>query len=255
MRSPARISAAVPRREDRTSPGAQQTSPADRSAGGLAGHEPRWKRSGQRPRSASRWIGVAGAFGPDGGGSAGRDSSASAAWIGAGAQTRDSSSRGNQSMSSSRGGGGGGSSVSRGGGGGGGGGSGGWWWRWEPRWWRWRRPQVTYLEPLTHFRREEKAMVLYINRKKRDSWFKRCGALLMAAAFIALLISGPSQAETVKQRTFASPEEAVKAMVEALKSNDVKAVEAIFGPGSRDLLSSGDPVADTIRARAICQTV
>jgi len=87
-------------------------------------------------------------------------------------------------------------------------------------------------------------MVLYINTKKRDSWIKRCGALAMAAAFIALVISGPSQAETAKQRTFASPEEAVKAFVEALKSNDAKAVEAILGPGSRDLVSSGDPVAD-----------
>jgi hypothetical protein len=66
----------------------------------------------------------------------------------------------------------------------------------------------------------------------------------MAAAFIALVISAPSQAETVKQRTFASPEEAVKAFVEALKSNDVKALEAILGPGSWDLIVSGDPVAD-----------
>ncbi len=87
-------------------------------------------------------------------------------------------------------------------------------------------------------------MVLYINSKKRDSWFKRCGALVMAAAFIALVISAPSQAETVKQRAFASSEEAVKAFVEALKSDDVKALEAILGPGSRDLVSSGDPVAD-----------
>jgi len=67
--------------------------------------------------------------------------------------------------------------MSRGGGGGGGGsrgGGGG-----GPRR-RWRRPQVAYLEPLTHFRREEKAMVLYINTEKRNSWIKRCGALAMA---------------------------------------------------------------------------
>jgi hypothetical protein len=88
-------------------------------------------------------------------------------------------------------------------------------------------------------------MVLHINRTERDSWFKRCGALLMAAAFIALVISGPTLAATVKQRTFASPEEAVKALVEALKSKDAKALEAIFGPGSKDLVSSGDPVADS----------
>jgi hypothetical protein len=67
----------------------------------------------------------------------------------------------------------------------------------------------------------------------------------MAAALIALVLSGPSLAATVKQRTFASPEEAVKALVEALKSKDTKALEEIFGPGSKDLVSSGDPVADS----------
>jgi len=86
-------------------------------------------------------------------------------------------------------------------------------------------------------------MVLYIDTKK-DSWFKGCGALVIAAAFIVLLFFGSAHAQTVKQRTFASPEEAVKAFIEALKSNDVKALEAILGPGSRDLVSSGDPVAD-----------
>ncbi len=46
------------------------------------------------------------------------------------------------------------------------------------------------------------------------------------------------------KETFASPAEAVKAMVEALKVGDSKALAAIFGPGSEDLISSGDPVAD-----------
>jgi hypothetical protein len=91
---------------------------------------------------------------------------------------------------------------------------------------------------------EEKGMVLYINTKERCLWFKRCGALVITAASIALLIFGSAYAETVKQRTFGAPEEAVKAFVEALRSNDVKALEAIFGPGSKDLLWSGDPVAD-----------
>ena len=57
-------------------------------------------------------------------------------------------------------------------------------------------------------------------------------------------MSGLSPAETVKQRTFASPEEAVEALVTALRSNDVNALEAIFGPGSQDLFISGDPVKD-----------
>jgi hypothetical protein len=87
-------------------------------------------------------------------------------------------------------------------------------------------------------------MVLKINRVKKDSWLKRTGAVLVTLAFLALVVCAPSLAATAKQRTFVSPEEAVKTMVEALKSNDVKALEAIFGPGSRDLISSGDPVAD-----------
>jgi len=87
-------------------------------------------------------------------------------------------------------------------------------------------------------------MVLHINTKKRDSWCKCCGVLVIAAALIALAISGFAHAETVKQRTFASPQEAAKAFVEALKTEDVKTLEAILGPDSEDLISSGDPVAD-----------
>jgi hypothetical protein len=50
-----------------------------------------------------------------------------------------------------------------------------------------------------------------------------------------------------KQKTFASPEEAVKALVAALKAEDTKALSALFGPGSKDLVSSGDAVADKAR--------
>lgn len=87
-------------------------------------------------------------------------------------------------------------------------------------------------------------MELQINKAEKNSGLRLCGAVLVSALLIALLTSGLCRAETVKQRTFASPDEAVKAMVEALKSKDAKALEAIFGPGSKDLISSGDPVMD-----------
>jgi len=45
-------------------------------------------------------------------------------------------------------------------------------------------------------------------------------------------------------QTFRSPEEAVKALVEALSANDEKKLLAIFGPGGKQLISSGDEVAD-----------
>jgi hypothetical protein len=87
-------------------------------------------------------------------------------------------------------------------------------------------------------------MVLQINRTTKYFWLKQCGTLLIAAAFITLVLSGRSQAETGKQQTFASPEEAVTALVAALKTGDTKTLSAIFGPESKDILSSGDPVAD-----------
>jgi hypothetical protein len=92
-------------------------------------------------------------------------------------------------------------------------------------------------------------MVLFVCTKRRNSCFKRYGALLMAVAFFVLMISAPSKAETVKQRTFASPEEAVEGFIEALKSNDMNALEAILGSGHRDLLWSGDPVVDQSRRK------
>jgi hypothetical protein len=46
------------------------------------------------------------------------------------------------------------------------------------------------------------------------------------------------------QETFASPEEAAKALVSAAGANDVTKLLAILGPDSKPLISSGDEVAD-----------
>ena len=86
--------------------------------------------------------------------------------------------------------------------------------------------------------------MLQINKEKRNFWLKRCGAILMTVMFIALVVSDLSLAENMNQLAFASPEAAVRAMVKALNSDDLKTLEAIFGPGSRDLIASGDPAAD-----------
>ena len=55
-------------------------------------------------------------------------------------------------------------------------------------------------------------------------------------------IASPPPADT--QKTFSSPEEASAAFVEAAKSGDPHALLAIFGPGAKDVLFSGDPVKD-----------
>ena len=87
-------------------------------------------------------------------------------------------------------------------------------------------------------------MILQINMTTKSSWLKQCGTVLIAAVFIALVISCQPQAKTGEQRTFSSPDEAVKALVGALKAEDTKMLSVIFGPGSEDIFSSGDPVAD-----------
>jgi len=52
-----------------------------------------------------------------------------------------------------------------------------------------------------------------------------------------------------KQRTFATPEEAARALVDAVKAADSKAVVEILGPASRSWISSGDKVSDAEEGR------
>jgi hypothetical protein len=49
---------------------------------------------------------------------------------------------------------------------------------------------------------------------------------------------------SVKQQSFATPDEALKAVVEDLKSDNRSDLIKIFGPGIEPILNSGDPVAD-----------
>jgi Protein of unknown function (DUF2950) len=53
-----------------------------------------------------------------------------------------------------------------------------------------------------------------------------------------------ANATDIKQKSYASPEEAVKALVDAVKANNNDELLAIFGPGSEDIISSGDEVDD-----------
>jgi hypothetical protein len=68
---------------------------------------------------------------------------------------------------------------------------------------------------------------------------------LVLAVVLALGLAPPIfGADTVKQKTFSSPEEGVKALMEATKKNDTKAMLAILGPEAKSLIESGDQVSD-----------
>jgi Protein of unknown function (DUF2950) len=65
-------------------------------------------------------------------------------------------------------------------------------------------------------------------------------ALLTGVTVLALALSSFAQA----QERFKTPESAVEALVNAARGGDRKTVLTILGPGSQELVSSGDPVAD-----------
>jgi hypothetical protein len=62
---------------------------------------------------------------------------------------------------------------------------------------------------------------------------------------VTIIAAGTGNAvEAIKQKTFASPEEAGKELFAALQAGDVKAMLEVLGPGSREIVQSGDAVAD-----------
>jgi len=86
-------------------------------------------------------------------------------------------------------------------------------------------------------------MIFKIKGKNILGWF----SILIAVAFLLTGSSAFGKAAPAAQKTFSSPEEAVKALITAARNNDDKEVIAIFGPAGKDLISSGDAVADRQR--------
>ncbi len=86
-------------------------------------------------------------------------------------------------------------------------------------------------------------MVFFENNK-----FRILKRLLNAGLLILTLVglSGWVSAEekNTKGETFNSPQQAIEALVNAVKKDDVPALISIFGPDGKDLILSGDPVAD-----------
>ena len=75
---------------------------------------------------------------------------------------------------------------------------------------------------------------------------RRLVTVLGVALAITLCAScGPDQEqEAIDQTGFKTPEEAVTALVAAVRADDMAKMTAILGPDSEDLLDSGDEVAD-----------
>lgn len=86
-----------------------------------------------------------------------------------------------------------------------------------------------------------------LNVQSRPLCDARGLACLWSVAAVLLAYTLSFGAAAPQPRSFTSAEEAVKAAIAAARKGDDKELTAIFGPGSTELLRSGDPVADKQR--------
>ena len=79
--------------------------------------------------------------------------------------------------------------------------------------------------------------------KRRALVRLRDGIIAVLAALVGIVVLSPAAA--AKQANFATPEQAVDALVAATRADSTDQLLNVLGPGSRKLISSGDAVADT----------
>jgi hypothetical protein len=91
---------------------------------------------------------------------------------------------------------------------------------------------------------EEKSMFHTVLKIKNYGF--RCFIVTAVALFLVVCAVNPVRAATkgVQQIMFSSPEDAVKAFVAAVKSDDLKKMVAILGPHGKSIVASGDDIAD-----------
>jgi hypothetical protein len=82
-----------------------------------------------------------------------------------------------------------------------------------------------------------------LNLKVFNKWLAVL-TCIVPVAILFLASSSDSLAASVKKQGFSSAEEAVISLVKAVRENDEKGMLVVLGPESRELISSGDDVAD-----------
>ena len=74
-------------------------------------------------------------------------------------------------------------------------------------------------------------------------------SIFAAAALLSKGCASSSSSSAPKETLFDTPQAAVDAFVDALRSNDQAKLTRIFGPDSEDIISSGDQVMDEFQAK------
>jgi hypothetical protein len=95
---------------------------------------------------------------------------------------------------------------------------------------------------------EVKSMLLHTKSKEMGQKLLIGFIVLFTATIVSVVFCEAAKRAVAKpkslQRTFASPEEAVAALINALKTDDVEDLSAILGPEGKQLIFSGDEIAD-----------
>src|ERR1700716_339990 len=72
----------------------------------------------------------------------------------------------------------------------------------------------------------------------------RAANLSYLAVVVALASGLQAAAPKENQRTFATPQEAAQALIDATEHNDSAAMLKVLGPDGKDIIASGDPAED-----------
>ena len=72
----------------------------------------------------------------------------------------------------------------------------------------------------------------------------KLAVLMFAISFVSSHAVGFAATKESEPRIFRSPGSAAAALVEAARADDLKEMTAILGPDAKEIISSGDPVAD-----------
>jgi hypothetical protein len=103
--------------------------------------------------------------------------------------------------------------------------------------------QKIYIFPGKIFAQGGKMNSVNVSQKRGDRWVILLTCCIASAIFLLNTSSVLFAAQAVK-KSFSSPEEAVKSVVNAVRAHDLEEMLAILGPGSKELISSGDNAAD-----------
>ena len=90
----------------------------------------------------------------------------------------------------------------------------------------------------------EETMIRSNLGRGKGSVYRLCLMAFLGVALALVAFHPCTYAQDMKQKVFSSPEEAVKVLVEAAKGSDVKEMLTILGPEGKEIISSGDEVAD-----------